>query len=65
MMVNQLDRNSEAIQRILSVPVKYPFSFVIIGDPTTGDFYSDTGVFSQLLSRIKQLESAPLFIVCC
>ncbi len=54
-----LGRNGRAIQRILNVPLQYPYRVVFIGDVRTPGEEN----FAHLLDQVLALDPRPLFVV--
>ncbi len=55
-------RNPQMAERISAAPVRYPFSFVILGDSGAWRDPTADAIFAQLLRQTADLRPAPVFI---
>ena len=55
-------RNEVMADRIGAVPVRYPFSFVVVGDTGAWPDPTADGIFGQLLTQVAALRPAPVFL---
>jgi hypothetical protein len=55
-------RNLVMVERIERTPVRYPFSFVVVGDSGAWPDPTADGIFSELLAQVSELDPPPVFL---
>jgi hypothetical protein len=61
-MPNSLGRNQWMTARIEAEPVRYPFSFTVLGDSAASPTPLGDALFGEMLRQMERLERRPLFL---